>query len=269
MRGVEDEAEGHGYIVLLAHAEGMPEGEDAIPRLIGEGRVDGVLVQVGENMRPDDLRMLVAGTLPVVFVNSIHREDAGSVVLEDGPGMRLATQHLIDLGHARIAFIGGHPTVDSAQRREAGFRSAMTDAGLEVRDDRIARFGYDPRSGGAGMALLAALEPRPTAVVVASLNAAHGALLEAPRLGIRVPEDLSIVAMHDAWTAENAWPPLTTVRMPLYELGRAAMAAMFARITTGDRRDGVVSDPAPLLIVRESTALPAGRRPPALTEGTP
>ncbi|MDY0908216.1 LacI family DNA-binding transcriptional regulator [Microbacterium sp. CFBP9034] len=256
MRGVEDEAHRRGYMVLLARAEGMPEGEESIPRLIGEGRVDGVLVQVGDHMRPHDLQKLVEGTLPVVFVNSIHPQRAGSVVLEDEAGMRLATEHLIGLGHTRIAFIGGLPSSDTSERREQGFRAAMADAGHAVDDDHLTRLGYDPRSGGAALARLAALEPRPTAVVVANVNAAHGALLEARRLGLRVPEDLSLVAMHDAWTAENAWPPLTTVRMPLYELGRAAMAAIFDRITSGAVSDVTVSEPAPVLMVRESTSPP-------------
>lgn len=256
MSGVEDEAHRRGYMVLLARAEGMPEGEESIPRLIGEGRVDGVLVQVGDNMRPQDLQTLVEGSLPVVFVNSIHPQGAGSVVLQDELGMRLGTQHLIDLGHTRIGLLGGHPASDSAARREAGFRAAMADAGIEAPDGRVTRLGYDPRSGGIGLARLAALAEPPTAVVVANVNAAHGALLEARRLGLRVPEDLSIVAMHDAWTAENAWPPLTTVRMPLYELGSAAMSAIFDRITGGVVADTVVTDPAPVLIERESTAPP-------------
>ena len=96
----------------------------------------------------------------------------------------------------------------------------MADAGPRgAGRPRVTRLGYDPRSGGSPSRPLAALAEPPTAVVVANVNAAHGALLEARRLGLRVPEDLSIVAIHDAWTAENAWPPLTTVRMPLYELG--------------------------------------------------
>ncbi len=257
MRGVEDEAHRRGYMVLLARAEAIQEGDDAIPRLIGEGRVDGALVQVGDNMRRQDLESLVGGSLPVVFVNSVHPRSAGSVVLDDERGMRLGTQHLIDLGHSRIAFLSGVPTSDSAARREAGFRAAMAAAGLPVPADHVTRLGYDPRSGGAALAAVAALRQPPTAVVVANVNAAHGALLEARRLGLRVPEDLSIVAMHDAWTAENAWPPLTTVRMPLYELGRASMGAIFDRITAGAVSDIVVTEPAPVLIQRESTGPPS------------
>jgi DNA-binding LacI/PurR family transcriptional regulator len=132
MRGVEDEAQRRGYMVLLARAESMQEGDDAIPRLIGEGRVDGALVQVGDNMRPQDLESLVEGSLPVVFVNSVHPQSAGSVVLDDERGMRLGTQHLIDLGHSRIALLSGVPTSDSASRREAGFRAAMARRGNDV-----------------------------------------------------------------------------------------------------------------------------------------
>lgn len=256
MRGVEEEAHRRGYMVLVARVEGMPEGEESIPRLIGEGRVDGVLVQVGDNMRPQDLQSLGEASLPVVFVNSSHPKGAGSVLLEDEEGVRLGTQHLIDLGHARIGFLGGHPDSDTARRREGGFRAAMADAGLPVADEYVTRFGYEPRNGGIALAQVAALDQPPTAVFVANVNAALGALLEARRLGLRVPEDLSIVAMHDAWTAETTWPPLTTVRMPLYELGRAGMSSVFDRITAGTVADAVVRDPAPLLVVRESTAPP-------------
>ncbi|MRX43291.1 LacI family DNA-binding transcriptional regulator [Agromyces kandeliae] len=256
MRGVEEEALRRGNMVLIARTEGMPDGEDTIPRLIGEGRVDGVLLQVGDAMRAEDMRALVEAPLPLVFINSIHPDHVGSVTLEDARGIRIATEHLIGLGHRRIGFVGGLPRSDSGQRREAGFRAAMADAGLEVAGELVTRLGYEPKQGGAAMAALAALEEPPTAIVVANVNAAHGALLEARRLGLGVPQDLSIVAMHDAWTAANAWPPLTTVRMPLAELGRRAVEDLLQRIETGVLADHVVREPAPELVIRESTAAP-------------
>ena len=99
-----------------------------------------------------------------------------------------------------------------------------------------------------------ALPDRPTAVVVANVNAAIGLLREARELELRIPQDLSVVAIHDVWTAENTWPPLTTVRMPLYELGRESMAAIFDRIVDGTTSDRVIRDPKPLLVERDSTA---------------
>jgi LacI family transcriptional regulator len=257
MRGVEDEAHRRGYMVLLARAEGMEGDEEPIARLIGEGRVDGALVQVGDTMKSVDLQRLIDSELPIVFVNSVHPQSVGSVLLDDEEGGRLGARHLVDLGHRRIALLNGLPTSDSARRREIGFRRAMAEAGLEVREEYVTRFGYEPRNGGAGVAALAEKSERPTAVLVANINAAHGALLEARRLGMRVPEDLSIVAIHDSWTAENSWPPLTTVRMPLYELGRAGLSAICDRIANGEVSDFVVREPLPALIVRESTAAPS------------
>jgi LacI family transcriptional regulator len=88
------------------------------------------------------------------------------------------------------------------------------------------------------------------------VNAAIGALAEARALGVRIPEDLSVVAMHDAWTAENTWPPLTTVKMPLRELGGRAVESLFKRMKGGEVEDIVVDAPPPVLIERESTAAP-------------
>jgi len=254
MRGVETRAHELGYMVLLARAESIEPGSEAIARLIGEGRVDGVLVQVGDAMDEADVRSLLDGGVPAVLVNSRRSTHQGSVILDDASGARIAVKHLVALGHRRIALINGLDTTDTAQRRGAGFRSAMAAAGLEVPVDYVTGLGYEPRQGREAMRVLAALSEPPTAVVVANANAALGALLEARILGLHVPHDLSMVAIHDAWTAENTWPPLTTVRMPLYELGRQSMTAMVERITGGAISDRVVDDPAPVLVERESTA---------------
>lgn len=256
MRGVEDEAHHRGYMVLLARTDGMIDrgSEDLIPRLIGEGRVDGAVVQVSDSMSEQDLASLVDGDFPVVFVINLHPERVGSVVLEDERGLRLATEHLIGLGHTRIGLLNGLITSDTARRREESFRETMDGAGLSIPDDYVTRRGYFPEDGRAAITEVMRLETPPTAVVVANVNAALGALLQARRLGIRVPEELSIVAMHDAWIAENSWPPLTTVKMPLYELGRTAMTSLYDRISFGTTADVVVDDPAPQLVIRESTS---------------
>ncbi|GLI26653.1 LacI family transcriptional regulator [Agromyces rhizosphaerae] len=257
MTGVEEEGNRRGYGVLLARAENLTTEPDAIPRLIGEGRVDGAIVQLGDASKVTDFGELFDGRLPVILVNSDHLDHPGSVLLEDAEGIRVAVRHLIELGHRRIGYLGGLADSDTARRRREGFVDEMRSAGIEPQAELMTTLGYQPRAGGEALLVVLDHDEPPTAVVVANVNAAIGALLEARRHGLRVPEDLSIVAMHDAWTAENTWPPLTTVRMPLRRLGESAMTAMFERITTGVATDLVVTDPAPELIVRESTAGPA------------
>jgi LacI family transcriptional regulator len=176
------------------------------------------------------------------------------VILQDEAGARVAVEHLVELGHRAIGLINGSQETATARRRLTGFTAAMEDAGLAP--TAVTSLGYEPEQGRAALRQMMAHPQRPTAVVVANVNAALGALLEARTLGIRVPEELSIVTIHDAWTAATTWPPLTTVRMPLYELGRLAMTALFENLTDGVVDDRMVTDPAPQLVLRESTAAP-------------
>lgn len=254
MRGVDETAAELGYMVLLARAESVQPTADTIAKLIGEGRVDGLLVQVGDEQASQELAGILDGAVPAVLVNSKRAASIGSVVLPDEEGVAVAVRHLASLGHESIGLVNGLPTTDSAGRRRAGFEASMRSVGLAVDQRFITSLGYRPEDGRAALRALAGLAARPTAVVVSNVNAALGLLVEARSLGIRIPEDLSVVAVHDTWTAENAWPPLTTVRMPLYELGALSMRAIDERIRTGRTEDAVVINPAPALVLRESTA---------------
>jgi LacI family transcriptional regulator len=256
MRGVEEGALERGYVVLLARAEDMQPGGEMIDRLLGEGRVDGVLLQVGDHVAQEALDSMLEAANPTVLVNSVHPGFSGSVTLDDVAAGRLATEHLLGLGHTRIALINGLETTYTAQQRAVGYREALSRASGAA-PERITWHGYEPRAGRMSLAELMGDAEPPTAVVVANINSAIGVLGEARVLGIRVPEELSVVAVHDAWTAENTWPPLTTVKMPLYELGRHGVDTLYARLHGEAIDDTVVVDPAPELRVRESTAAPA------------
>jgi LacI family transcriptional regulator len=253
MRGVEEAAADLGYMVLLARAESMQPTAATVAKLVGEGRVDGVLVQVGDTMTSDDLTGILDGRVPAVLINSRREDHVGSVILPDEAGAAVAVEHLVGLGHSSIGLVNGLRSTDTAQRRGTGFSQAMAAAGRSVNPNFVTNYGYDPQQGRAAMRALAALTDRPTALVVSNVNAALGLLVEARSLGIHVPEDLSVVAIHDAWTAEIAWPSLTTVRMPLYELGRRSMAAIFERTRSESIEDIVVTDPPPELVLRDST----------------
>lgn len=258
--GVEDEARERDFMVLLGRTEDLKPGGEMISRLIGEGRVDGMLIQAADQSSAAEIQELIEADYPIVFLNSEQADSRSGVALQDAAGAVLATQHLVDLGHRRIAMIGGLPQSPTAQRRVTGFHAAMAEAGLEVRATAVTRLGYDPNQGRAGLRQLIQAPEPPTGIVVANLNAAIGSLSEARELGLTVPDDVSLVSVHDAWTAENTWPPLTAVKMPTYQLGRAAVTGLYARLNGGPVPDSVVTEPAPQLIRRLSTQPPPTTR---------
>ena len=258
MHGVEDGAAAHGYTVLLGRLDTDRPQTEVIARLLGEGRVDGLVLQATDGVDPAGLAQLLDPRAAVVLINSTAPGRASSVTVDDVGGGRTATEHLIGLGHTRIALAGGLRTSYTAQRRRRGHQEAMRAAGLEPRADHETAFGYTAEQGRQALRQLVQLDPRPTAVVVANVNAAVGLLAEAHALGIDVPRELSVATVLDSWTAENTWPPLTAVRMQFYAMGHTAVTSVVRRIADGTMTDEVILDPAPELVVRESTAPPSG-----------
>jgi len=254
MLGVEDAAAEKDYMVLLGRTEDLRPGGEVIERLVGQGRVDGVIIQPGDAVTEEDLSDLVEFAIPSVVIHSRERSDSiSSVVLQDELAGQMATEYLISLGHKKIALINGPPTSASAKRRLLGYKSALKAANIRVPTEYVTRFGYEAKAGREAARFLLALKDRPTAIFVANLNAAIGVLHEIRTLGYSVPDDFSVIALHDAWTAESTWPPLTTIKFPLYEFGKMAFEALYRRMHNGEIVHQVTSDPPPLLIKREST----------------
>jgi LacI family transcriptional regulator len=168
--------------------------------------------------------------------------------------MEVAVEHLVALGHRRIAHIAGPADADTAKRRLQGFRRGLRGAGLAVSADAVVRASVDERDGFEAMRQLLELARRPTAVAVWSLSAAVGALAAAQRHRDDVPRELSVVAFHDAPMAEYLQPALTTVRMPLYELSETAVRLLVERIERGAATSVVIEQPAPVVVARASTA---------------
>ncbi|TXN30966.1 LacI family DNA-binding transcriptional regulator [Lacisediminihabitans profunda] len=253
-RGAEDEAGARGLAIVLGRAERLHDDRDWLRRLVGEGRIDGVILQLPDGTPPADLESLVVQDTPIVVINSVDDGPLSTIVLDDAAGIRLAMDHLRRLGHTDIGFIGGLLGSATGARREAAFRAAMAEAGLSPEEAWMTRLGYAGTDGRAAAVRLLESATLPTALVVANLNAALGVLAEIHDRDLRVPGDISIVAMHDVWYADATWPPITTVRMPLSELGAAAVVAL------ADSGSGVIhtvlDSPAPQLVVRRSTAAP-------------
>jgi DNA-binding LacI/PurR family transcriptional regulator len=190
-------------------------------------------------------------------VLSVNRRIPGIdryVILDDFAAAELAVRHLIELGHTRIGHLAGPRDTDTATRRLDGFLSAMNQAGLELPAAYVVHADYTARGGYEAMQRLLRLPQPPKAVLVANVASALGALSAVRAEGLSVPADLSVISIHDLDLAEFASPPLTVVRMPLYEMGRLSVQ-LLAEAGPDEVVTRVVDVPAEL-VVRESTAAP-------------
>jgi LacI family transcriptional regulator len=245
--GADERASRAGYALLVATGS-VRDRLDAI-----DGRIDGLLVGIAtsETVRMGDL----GGSLPTVLVNRHELLGLPSVTVDDAAGTQLATEHLLSLGHRRIGHVAGPQNSDTGRRRREGYERAMRAAGVDYAPDWIVEASYDEAGGELAANRLLRATPRPTALFVANIRAAIGALAAAKRLGLSVPGDVSLVGFHDAPVAMYLDPELTTVRMPLREMGSAAVESLLALLDGNPVEDVRVATP-PELLVRASTAPP-------------
>ena len=257
IRGANDAAFELGYVLVIADASELGRASDAVRKLVLEGRVDGLLIASGTitDEITDDLLESFANC---VVLNRRIGSQAPSVIEDDELGMYLGTVELIEHGHTDIACLAGPEDVDTSRRRLAGFRRALREAGITPRRACIVHAPFDEAGGFAGMSQLLALPSRPTAVASASLAAAIGGMAAARAAGIVIPDELSMTAFHDAPIANYLSPPLTTVAMPLTELGRQAVHMLDRRLRGGRGPLHLkVKEPSPSLVRRSSVSAPA------------
>lgn len=264
--GIQAEAAAAGRLVMVVDAGaaappgGDPEGvaAAAYERLIGDGRLDGLIVAFA-TLDDRQVARLAAQGVPLVLVNRRTIGVHGSVVVDDARGIGLAVEHLAGLGHRRIGLVALDADTDTARRRVKGYRTAMAAAGLPV-EERWSAADEPTVEGGrraADRLLAGPRRNRPTGLVVASLMSAVGVLAALRDAGIRVPEQLSVVAFNDHPFADHTAPPLTTVRMPNRRMGEEAVRMLVAALQGAPVGDVVVPEP-PELVTRRSTAPPPG-----------
>lgn len=252
-RGVSERAVPAGYVVMVAAGSaGVQVREMA-------GRVDGLLFG-GATDEATAWSAVDGDGVPMVLVNRRERWGVPAATVDDEAGTALATRHLIGLGHTRIAHIGGPHNADTGRRRLRGYRRAMAEASLPVPPELVVEAAYDEESGYAAAVRLLTATPRPSAIVASNLLGAIGAMAAVSAAGLRIPHDVSLVGFHDAALAAYLNPPLTTVRMPLEEMGRRAADGLLALMRGEPDVPDVEVREAPVLVVRGSTARPGGGR---------
>ncbi len=254
--GAEAGAERAGMAVLLSHAPPGRSVDDRARGLLQESRVAGLLVATGTLPEASVRRLARAGS-PLVLVNQTSRESPHHVTVDDAAGAALAVQHVASLGHLRVGHLAGDEAIDTGARRLAGYRRGLAAAGLVVDEGAIEPCGFDLEAGFAGTARLLARRPDLTALFANNAPVALGAIAALRATGRDVPRDVSVVALHDFPYAARVHPALTTVHMPLHQMGEAA-AARLVSLVRGEPVGAPVMLPPVGLVVRGSTA-PAHR----------
>lgn len=248
--GIVNESENLGYDVLVFTRDVSDPGR--LADLLLDGRIDGAIFLAPRRGSPILARLGDAG-LPFCSVGTTEAESGPSVRCENARGVETAVRHLAELGHERIAHLHGSLDHNDGVERLDAFRNAMTHHGLNVRADWTVDGGFQREIGYAAARRLLRQGDRPTAIVCGSDEIAVGAFEAAWELGLRIPEDLSVVGFDDAPAAEIVLPRLTTVRQPMNEMGVAALGAV-VDLLSGKAVENKVFPTE--LVIRRSTARP-------------
>ncbi len=260
VRGIEDRLRESGWTLIIANTDNDDIKERSILDSMTARRVDGLILATARRDYPL-LDEISASGIPMVLVNRTTDEPTVPAVLgDDHSGIGQAVRHLVALGHTKIAHVGGTQDVSTGLARHHSFISWMSTEGLDPDPSRIifARWFQEDRGAEAFEELLDS-GAEFTAVVCGNDLIALGVYHVMRERGLRCPEDISVVGYNDTSFNDGLWPPLTSVRIPHYEIGFRAAALLIDAI---DRpMAGPVTAPAdvrikPELIVRGSTAEP-------------
>jgi len=257
IRGIEDACFAAGFNVILCNSDDDPHKQAAYVRVLSEKQVDGLIV-LSSGGDPELLDTLRSASMPQVVVDrEIDDLAADLVEVDHEGGARLAVEHLIELGHRRIACISGPHALSSARQRVQGWRSALQAAGLVCDVTMVAHGHFTAEGGHAAMRALQPLQP--SAVFASNDLMAIGAICAAAEAGLRVPQDLSIIGFDDIALAAYSNPPLTTIAQPKHQTGELAARMLMQRIAKpgGPLQREILR---PTLVLRRSTARPEAKR---------
>ena len=229
-RGVEDVASEAGYTVTYCNTDEDESKEQKNIALLLQQQVDGILL-VPALSKPDAVNYILGRKLPVVVLDRRMPDAETDVVRCDSEdGAYQLVRYLIELGHRRIAVLTGPEGTSTADDRLAGYRRAMSEAGLEQIDPWVQRGSFTQNSGYEMTGNVVGLNPRPSAIFAANNFIAIGAMMAVQEHGLAVPEDVALVGFDDLPQALVMFPFLTVAAQPAYEMAQAATRLLLARI---------------------------------------
>jgi LacI family transcriptional regulator len=262
VRGLQDAAVAGGLVVLVGNDDRDAKKLESYLTMMLSQKPTGVVLVGGQLREPaatlpvaQAVQRLRDNGVPVVAVGR-YELDIPHVAIDDVSAARRAVMHLLELGHTRIAFVGGPQNSTTVEDRFSGYAAALSRAGLPVDDRLVVQTSMTFLGGSEAVDRLAAVKAVYTAVFAATDDVAFGVISSLHSHGIRVPADVSVVGFNDVPMAAHVDPPLTTIHVPVYELGGAA----WRLLTSAWSSDGDGHGDARLsfdLVTRSSTAPPA------------
>jgi len=252
VRGFEEISLRNGFEVIVANTGYDPSRMAHTVRRMIQRKTEGVAVLTTE-MEPDLVEQLETQKIPVVYLDTgrtgMH---ASNIRVDYGMGIMEAMEHIVGLGHQRIGYIGGPRDYASALARRRAFLKCLKKYDLLHDDGLVQRGNFKLDGGEAAMERLLSLKDRPTAVLAANDLSAIGAMHAAQRMGLKVPDDVSIVGFDDIDFCQLTRPPLTTIRLSRQGIAEKAFDAL-ASIIYGKSKQGRQYKVETHLIIRGST----------------
>lgn len=251
-KGFERIAVEHGQELLIANTDYQPQRMQVCVRRMLERKVDGVAIMTSE-MDPKLIQLLNKRGIPIVFLDTgqVGRMTS-NIFIDYDIGIEHAIGHLASLGHERIAFVSGPPTLASAQTRKEAFLRSLKNRGIKARIDYMKTGNHHIDGGHSAMVQLLKMSTLPTAVVASNDLSAIGIIGAIHSAGLRVPEDISVVGFDDIELSQYLQPPLTTVRVPRTEIASRAFTALYAASHKGADQ-GIEYQIETELVIRQST----------------
>jgi LacI family transcriptional regulator len=256
--GILDALANRGYELVIRPCDRRsPTFLDDMRGFVERLRLFGVVLT--PSVSDDDrlAKLLESADCPYVRISCAAVDTPARLVLtHDRHGAAAAARRLAQLGHQRIAYISGPPLFRSSHERREGFIAGLAEYGLELVPELTILGAYTYESGLARGRELLARTDRPTAIFAGNDEMASGVYGAAHELGVRIPDDLSIIGFDDAPIATRMWPTMTSVRLPVRAMGRAAAEKLFAQPQAATKAPA--TEFTPTLIERQSTAPPPG-----------
>lgn len=248
-RGIEQRAREVGFNVILCNTDAEPLQEEKSIQTLFSKQIEGLIITSARSV--DNLKKYLKENRPIVLVNRDPSPGMFDFVgIDNVSAAQEATNHLIKLGHEKIAFVEGEPASPASFGRYEGYKMALEKAGLCLKEDYV-RIGYLKYEGGyRAMASFLKQTPPPTATFCANDMMALGAIDTCLEKEVRVPQDMAIVGFDDMWVASLKTVQLTTVRQPRYQMGTKAVDLMIERIEGGRDKVKRIILPAKLVVRR-------------------